>query len=80
MPSDCGHWCLPGPYDVGADLLFHALLTRQKVGRLYGSQPGNRRVRTPIEDLRNSEGRGITVDGKFTIQPLAEHIAKKIEG
>ena len=80
MPSDCGHWCLPGPYDVGADLLFHALLTRKKVGRLYGSQPGSRRVRTPIEDLRNSEGRGITVDGKFTIKPLAEHIAKKIEG
>ena len=26
MPSDCGHWCLPGPYDAGSDLLFNALL------------------------------------------------------
>jgi len=26
MPHDCGHWCLPGPYDIGALLLFNALM------------------------------------------------------
>ena len=24
MPHDCGHWCLPGPYDVTTQLLFNA--------------------------------------------------------
>jgi len=28
--SDCGHWCLPGPYDVVSDILFHALLVGTK--------------------------------------------------
>ena len=26
MPHDCGHWCLPGPYDIGAKILFNAML------------------------------------------------------
>jgi len=26
MPHDCGHWCLPGPYDIGAKILFNAIV------------------------------------------------------
>jgi len=26
MPHDCGHWCLPGPYDLGAQLLYNAFV------------------------------------------------------
>ena len=26
MPHDCGHWCLPGPYDISTHLLHNAIL------------------------------------------------------
>ena len=26
MPHDCGHWCLPGPYDLGPQLLYNAII------------------------------------------------------
>merc|ERR1712216_745446 len=26
MESDCTHWCLPGAYDIGATLLYNAIV------------------------------------------------------
>ena len=31
MPTECGHWCLPGPYDLGAQLLYNALVGQIRV-------------------------------------------------
>jgi len=43
MPHDCGHWCLPGPYDIGAKILFNAI-----VGQ----------IEAPISSLFHESGRG----------------------
>ena len=80
MPSDCGHWCLPGPYDLGADLLFHALLSSRMLKSNSAQRRGaSQKQMSPIEDLRNSDGYGVTVQGKFSVDPLASHLTEKLK-
>lgn len=38
MESDCGHWCLPGAYDVAATLLHNAALGLTGGAAAGGSQ------------------------------------------
>ena len=48
IEADCGHWCLPGPYDIAATLLHNAAL-----GQLGG--PLREVLRRPA---RQARGRG----------------------
>jgi hypothetical protein len=59
MPHDCGHWCLPGPYDIGGTLLFNAL-----IGHIRGLPIG--RLRTD-QDLR-----GVRLDSTAKVESLLE--------
>ena len=38
MPADCGHWCLPGSYDIAAQLLFNALTGHIEGAPVAGAQ------------------------------------------
>jgi len=71
MPSDCGHWCLPGPYDVAAEILFNALLAGTPK-RNIGPRPWPR-TRTlsgasALRDLRRD-------NGAIIVEPLRQSLA-----
>ena len=51
IEADCGHWCLPGPYDVAATLLHNAAL-----GLLGGIVRA--RVRVRVRARARGRGRG----------------------
>ena len=51
IEADCGHWCLPGPYDVAATLLHNAAL-----GLLGGIVRA--RVRVRVRARGRGRGRG----------------------
>ena len=71
MESDCGHWCLPGAYDVAATLLHNAALgltggplrevlrrpQRKAVGRGRGAA-GRQRARPKGRGKAKGRGRG----------------------
>ena len=69
MPADCGHWCLPGPYDIAAQLLFNALTghiegapvagaqNKASKGRGRGKVAGGR-GRAPTRSVTIPRGRG----------------------
>ena len=72
MPSDCGHWCLPGPYDVVSDILFHALLVGTEGTKLgaKAATAGPRRAASPLRELMQS-ARG----NAFNVAPLSPELA-----
>ena len=53
IEADCGHWCLPGPYDVAATLLHNAAL-----GLLGGIVRARVRVRVRARARGRGRGRG----------------------